>query len=204
MNFQEVGGELPEVDFGEIIRSVAQGIADGQRALDLSSINTLQILANTPISIIPEVTETITPAPFQVNVSGQAPVTVTGARITTTPSDPVSMNALQAGLVPTFYQFTEAVINLKVSVQLRETTETDTDGSARTGVTAFASHVNFRAKNTYSYSLNAATTVNVTMRPVPPTVRLQPSVITVNALGKQTTVSVSSLRASGTRPVWIS
>ncbi len=156
-----------------------------------SSINTLQILANTPISVIPEVTETITPAPFQVNVPGQAPVTVTGARITTTPSDPVQMNALQAGLLPTFYQFTEAVINLKVSVQLRETTETDTDGSTKTTISAFASHVNFRAKNTYSYSLNAATTVNVTMRPVPPTVRLQPSVVTVNAMGRQPTVTLN-------------
>ncbi len=191
MTFSEVGGELQEVDFGEIVRSVAQGIADGQRALDLSSINTLQILANTPISVIPEVTETITPAPFQVNVPGQAPVTVTGARISTTPSDPVQMNALQAGLLPTFYQFTEAVINLKVSVQLRETTETDTDGSTKTTISAFASHVNFRAKNTYSYSLNAATTVNVTMRPVPPTVRLQPSVVTVNAMGRQPTVTLN-------------
>ncbi len=189
MPITQVGNELQEVDFGELVRSIAQGIADGQRALDLSSIKTLQVLANTTVNIIPEVTEVITPAPFQVNVSGQPPVWVTGARVLASASEPVPMTALQAGLLPTFYQFTEATIQLKVSIQLRQAT--DTDQSTQPGIFAFASHVNFRTQNTYSYSVDAAASVNVIMRPVPLTLRLQPSTITVNALGPRPVVSIN-------------
>lgn len=191
MPITQVGNELQEVDFGELVRSIAQGIADGQRALDLSSIKTLQVLANTTVNVIPEVTEVITPTPFQVNVSGLPPVWVTGARVLASASEPVPMTALQAGLLPTFYQFTEATIQLKVSIQLRQAQETDTDGNKQTGIFAFASHVNFRTQNTFSYSVDAAATVNVTMRPVPPANQLHPSIITVNALAGKPTVTVN-------------
>ncbi len=182
MPLTQVGNELQEVDFGELIRSISQGIADGQRALDLSSLKTMLVLAKTPVDVIPEISEVIVGAPFQVNVSGQSPVMVTGARVLASASQPVTMTALQAGLLPTFYQFTEATIELKVSIQLREAQETDTDGSQKGGIFAFASNVNFRTQNTFSYSVDASASVNVTMRPVPPNVRLQPSVITVNTL----------------------
>jgi hypothetical protein len=187
----QIGAELGEVDFGEIIRSIAQGIADSQHALDVASINTLQALANTQVSVIPEITEVITPEPFQVNVSGHSPVWVTGARVDTTPSDPVQMSALQAGLLPTFYQFSESTIQLKVAVSLRETSEQDSTGDVTTTLRAFGSHVNFRTQNTYSYSVDAAAQVNVTMRPVPPPRQLQPSVITVDNMGPSPRISTS-------------
>ncbi|MGK3922240.1 hypothetical protein ABI052_15095, partial [Enterococcus faecium] len=57
----QVGNELQEAGFGEILRSIAQGIADGQRALDLAAIQTLSVLANTSVEIIPEISEVITP-----------------------------------------------------------------------------------------------------------------------------------------------
>jgi hypothetical protein len=191
MPLTQVGNELQEVDFGELIRSIGQGIADGQRALDLSSVQTLQVLANTPVSIIPEVTEVIVPAPFQVNVPGQpSGVWVTGARVLASAAEPVEMTALQAGLLPTFYQFTEATIDIKVSIQLRQAEETDTDGTKTQRIFAFGSHVNFRTQNTFSYNVDASASVSVIMKPVPPSVRLQPATITVNALGPKPTVSI--------------
>ena len=182
----QVGNELQEAGFGDILRSIAQGIADGQRALDLAAIQTLIVLSNTTIDVIPEIAEVITSQALNVPISGQPSIQVTGARVTATDSDPVAMTALQAGLLPTFYQFTEAVINLKLSVQLREATQTETDGSVTTGIFAFGSHVNFRTQNTYSYSVDASSTVTATLRPVPANVRLTPSIITVNALSGQT------------------
>jgi hypothetical protein len=186
-----IGAELQEVQFGELVRSVAQGIADGQHALDLAAIETLQALANTPVSIIPEITEVITPAPFQVNISGQAPVTVTGARVDGTASEPVQMSALQAGLSPTFYQFAEATIQLKVAISLRETQEQDSSGTLVTGLRAFGANVNFRTQNTYGFSVDASAQVNVTMRPVPPPRPLTPATVTVNALGPKPVVTTS-------------
>jgi hypothetical protein len=189
----QVGNELQEANFGEILRSIAQGIADGQRALDLTAIQTLVTLSNTFVDVIPEISEVITAQPLTVPISGQPSIEVTGARVTATPSDPVSISALQAGLLPTFYQFTQADINLKISIQLREATQTETDGTQTLGIFAFASHVNFRTQNTYSYSVDASSSVTATLKPVPANVRLTPSIVTVNALsGKTPIVSTSS------------
>jgi len=192
MPFTQVGNELLEADFGEILRSIAQGIADGQRALDLAAVKTLSVLANTPVSIIPEITEVITAQSRNVPVSGlPGGVTVTGVRVTDTPSDPVQMSALQAGILPTFYQFTDTEIALKISVQLRQATQTETDGSTDTKIFAFASHVNFRTQNTYSYSVDASSSVTTTLKPVPASTRLIPATVVINALGPQPTVVVN-------------
>ncbi len=187
----QVGNELAEAPFGEILRSVAQGIADGQHALDLASLQTLIQLANLPVTLIPEVTEVITPTRLDIPVSGQLPVSVTGARVQATPSAPVTMNALQAGIVPTFYQFSEATIQLKMSVQLREVEESQSDGKKRTTIRAFGSNVNFRTQNTFSYKVEASGSVTATLRPVPAPSRLVPSTVTVNALVQPPTVVVN-------------
>ena len=192
LQLTQVGNELQEASFGEILRSIAQGIADGQRALDLTAIQTLQVLANTQVSIIPEVTEVITGQPLTVPISGQPSVGVTGVRVSATASDPVSISALQAGLLPTFYQFTDVEISLKMSIQLREATQTDTDGSQTTGIFAFGSHVNFRTQNTYSYQVDAASSVTASLKPVPANLRITPQTIVVNDTGKTPTVTVTS------------
>jgi hypothetical protein len=191
----QIGNELQEVQFGELLRSIAQGIADGQQALDLAAVKTLVTLSNTYIDVIPEISEVITPQPITVPISGvpgETSIQVTGARVTATASDPVQMTAIQAGLLPTFYQFTEVDIALKISVQLRQVTQTETDGTITTGIFAFSSHVNFRNQNTYSYSVDASSSVTATLKPVPANLRVTPAIITVNALGKTPTVSSSS------------
>jgi hypothetical protein len=184
------GNELGELALGDLLSSVAQGIAEGQRALDLTSVQTLIALANTPVHLIPEITEVITPTGISVPISGGA-IQVTGARVTATAADPVTMNALQAGIVPTFYQFSEATISLKVSLQVREVQETGTDGSAQSSFRAFSSNVNFRSQNTYSYAVDAASTVTAVIRPVPAPLRTVPATITVNTMGKTPTVTIN-------------
>ncbi|HVN77874.1 MAG TPA: hypothetical protein VMW38_02655 [Terriglobia bacterium] len=187
----QVGAELAEVPISQLITNVAQGIADGQRALDLASIQTLIALSNTMVDLIPEVTEVITPSPFQVQVSGQAPVEITGARVMASAAAPVAMSALQAGIVPSFYQFTEATIALKMSVQIREAQEEDDEGTRRPIFLLYGSSVNFKTQNTYSYSADASSSITVVMKPIPAPSRLVPSTITVNALGPSPTVTVT-------------
>jgi hypothetical protein len=187
----QVGNELAEVPFGELLRNVAQGIADGQRALDLAAVQTLIELSKITVDLIPEIAEVITPAPIPVAVPGQPPIQVTGARVTSTASTPVKMSALQAGIVPSFYQFTEATIQLKMSIQLREVQETDTDGKKRAGLLAFGSNVNFRTQNTFSYNVQGSSSVTAVLRPVPPPSRLTPATVTVNALVQPPTVTTN-------------
>ncbi len=166
----EIGSELAEVPVGELLRSVAQGIADGQTALDVAAVKTLIVLAATTVELIPEITEVISPETLQVQTD-EGTIDVTGARVSATAAEPVEMSALQAGLVPSFYQFAEATIQLKLSV--------------------FGSNVNFRTQNTYSYSADASSSVTAILRPVPPPARLVPTTITVNELTQPPTVTIS-------------
>jgi hypothetical protein len=187
----QVGAELAEVPFGDLIADVAQGIAEGQRALDLTSVQTLIELSKATVDLIPEVTEVITPEPFDVNVSGHAPISVTGARVTASASEPVQMSALQAGIVPSFYQFAEATIQLKMSLQIREVEKEESEGEKSRGKHLFGSHVNFRTQNTFTYTAEASSSVTAVIKPVPPPTRLVPSIVTVNALGPAPTVTIN-------------
>jgi len=188
-NITRVGRELNELPFGDVIADVAKGIAEGQRALDLASVRTLIELSRAEVELVPEITEVVTPEPFDVDLPGGKSVEVTGARVTASPSDTVKLSALQAGILPSFYQFAEATIQMKMSMQVREVEE-ETDEGKRSSFLLFGSHVNFRTKNTFTYSAEAATTVTALIRPIPPPSRLVPSTITVNALGSPPTVTV--------------
>jgi hypothetical protein len=184
-----VGREVNELPFGDVIADVAKGIAEGQRALDLTAVRTLIELSRAEVELVPEITEVITPEPFGVNLPGGGSVEVTGARVAASASEPIRLSALQAGILPSFYQFAEATIQMKMSMQVREVEE-ETDEGTRAGFLLFGSHVNFRTKNTFTYSAEAATTVTAIIRPVPPPTRVIPSTVTVNALGSPPTVTV--------------
>jgi hypothetical protein len=180
-----VGQELLDVPIADMVRDLAGAVAEGQLALDRASIDTLKFLASqaNAIELIPEVVEVIAPTNSSVGVNGQN-VNVPGVSITQQPTSPVKTTLLQAGLLPTFYQFTEALIEVKLSVTLKQTSTTETSGRPGFGkrsVMAFAAPVNFRNASTYSHTAEGSSLLRVTMKPVPAPVRLAPDVVTVNA-----------------------
>lgn len=179
-----VGQELLDVPIADMVRDLAGAVAEGQLALDRASIDTLKFLASqaNAIELIPEVVEVIAPTNSSIGVNGQN-VNVPGVSITQQPTTPVKTTLLQAGLLPTFYQFTEALIEVKLSVTLKETSTTQTSGRPGFGkrsVMAFAAPVNFRNASTYSHTAEGSSLLRVTMKPVPAPVRLAPDVVTVN------------------------
>ena len=180
-----VGQELLDVPIADMVRDLAAAVAEGQLSLDRASIETLKFLASeaNAIDLIPQVTEVIAPTLSTVTVNG-SDVQVPGISVTQQPTTPVRTTLLQAGLLPTFYQFTEALIEVKLSITLREAGSTQTAGRpgfAKRGAMAFAAPVNFRNASTYSHTTEGSSLLRVTMKPVPPPVRLTPDVVTVNA-----------------------
>ncbi|MDN4590590.1 hypothetical protein DBA29_19065 [Xenophilus aerolatus] len=168
-----------------MVRDLAAAVAEGQLALDRASIDTLKFLASeaNAIDLIPQVTEVISPAPTTLAVAGSN-VTVPGVSVTQQPVAPVKTTLLQAGLLPTFYQFTEALIEVKMSVSLKQASATQTEGRpgfGKRGVIAFAAPVNFRNQSTYTHTAEGSSLLRVTMKPVPPPIRLAPDVVTINA-----------------------
>lgn len=104
----QVGQELLAVPFPEMITKMAMAIAESQTALDMNSIEVAKALATTTLdanTVVVAMEET-------VNADGQV--------ISSTPvfnSQPLSLLAF--GLNPTFYQFAESVIEVKMDITMR-------------------------------------------------------------------------------------
>jgi len=181
-----------------MVQNLAFAIARGQMALDRSSMETTRQLASEKVAIIEEIHEVIEPTFQTVQLSiddgqgGQinSSVVITGAKITSESTAPQNYTLLQAGLFPTFYQFTETEIEVKMSISQKTSSSSELDVGASLSVqggfgpvsVAFAAHVNYKNSNTYSYSAEGSSLLHTTLKPVPPPSRLTPRIITVNTL----------------------
>jgi len=197
-----VGAELASVPFGKIIYDMASAIARSQVALDKASISLVKVLANTTFDYVPDVVETLQPNVRQVTVTdakghqsglvdGQGnPVLVTGVAVSCDVGKSFPLTLLQAGVNPSFYQFTNSVI--KVVMSITSTQESSNTLDVGVSVTAsadflFASgsvtaHVNFTSANKYSYSVTGSSSMETTLAPVPPPKNMMPRFFLVNAM----------------------
>jgi hypothetical protein len=183
----DVGQELLNVPFPKMIFDMAMAIAKGQMALDKASVQTLMVLAKTSFNWVPEITEVLQPFPFTPKGTS---IEVTGVRPTTTVSDPVSLTLLQAGITPTFYQFTESIIEVKMSISSKTEESSSLDigvdvtasGGFLFGSASVSSHVNYSTASKYSYSVDGSSLLRTTLKPVPPPKRIMPRFILVNAI----------------------
>lgn len=97
-----VNSIVKEIPFAELVRKAALAIADGQTALDLNSVQTAQVLADMkldPGAVILAIVE---------NVAADGSITSVD---TLTNDKPLSLLAF--GVNPTFYEFTETIIDLR-------------------------------------------------------------------------------------------
>ena len=191
-----IGQELLDIPFADMVRNLASAVAEGQFALDQSSIETLKFLVDekNAIELIPEIAEIIERASRTVKITtpaGDETVTVDGVALRADPGKPVKTTLLQAGILPTFYQFTEALIEVKLSITMKRTEESDIEGRPgflKRRVMAFGSPVNYRTANTYSYTAQGSSLLRITMKPVPAPARLLPDIVTINTLTTPPTV----------------
>ncbi|MDG6244412.1 MAG: hypothetical protein QCH31_08510 [Methanolobus sp.] len=103
-----VGQKLLDVPFGDMIKEMAFAIAEGQTALDINSINVAQALAGTELeagSVILYIEET---------VDDDGNVTATNVVTNDKP-----MSLLTYGLEPRFYEFTESIIEVKMTISMK-------------------------------------------------------------------------------------
>ncbi len=206
-----IGRDLLDLPFAEMVRNLGLAIAEGQTALDRNSLETLQTLVNTNVDVVTDIVEVIEPDDRDVLVdvpdgaggTTQETIRVSGARVRASGAPPITMNMFQAGLSPTFYQFTEAALEVKLSITMREDRQSQTlqratsggapaapGGSLSLGMSrAYASSVDYRSANKYSYQATGASVLRATMKPVPAPTRLEPAVISVNTLTQPPTVT---------------
>jgi hypothetical protein len=97
---------VKEIPFAELVRKAALAVADGQTALDMNSVMTAQTLAETMLpknSVVLAIVETVD---AEGNIKEVK--TLTNAH---------EMSLLAYGIEPTFYAFSETVIELRYWVR---------------------------------------------------------------------------------------
>jgi hypothetical protein len=150
--------ETPSASFGDLVRMLAEGIADAQASLDRASAELMVELANTEVEIIPSVTETIDANGLVTYQNGA----------------PRKASLLQLGVRPTFYQFSQAVVEVIMDVKIVET-ETE-NGKRRFNLFANTSDVRFERK--LNRDVKVSSKLTATLVPVPMPLRLEPVVST--------------------------
>ena len=190
-----VGQDLLNVPFPQMIFSMAQAIAKGQLALDTSSLNTLKVLANTQFDWLPEVTEVLYAKPIQLKGGDNASenpmvgTTITGVGVDVEVPKFTKLTLLQAGLNPTFYQFTDSTIEVKMSISSTSSSESSLSVGVSVqasagflfGSASISSHVNYSTTNKYNYSVTGSSSLTTELKPAPPPARLFPTFILVDA-----------------------
>jgi hypothetical protein len=186
-----------------MIFDMASAIARSQSALDMSSIQLVQVLANTQFDYLPDIVEVMEPAvrtltytdangnEVVVKDSNGQPVQITGVQVNASSGQTFQMSLLQAGVNPTFYQFTNSVIQIKMSVTSTMDTQDLTNvDKQQQGNSDFwfnsggtrSSHVNASFSNKFSYSVDGSSSLQTTLACVPPPKAMMPRFLLVNAM----------------------
>jgi hypothetical protein len=153
-----VGQELLDVPLPDMVTKLALGIADAQRALDENSVETAELLADTPIAA--------------------------NGTVTFEAADPVEMSLIQVGLNPTFYQFAEA--SIEVTMDIKTTTSSETNikvgFKAKVGFAMWSASVRLDVSHNRKFQKEVRGTSRLftKMVPVPPPPRIFPEITVVD------------------------
>ena len=161
-----VGQELLNVPLPEMVMKLGLGIAEAQRALDENSVETAKELAETTIPLVLATVQT-----FHEDGS-----------VSFDNMPPVDVSLLQIGLLPTFYQFAEATI--EVTMDIKTTSSTDTSIKVGTkakggfGMWSASVSVDVAHNRKFGREVHGTSRLLTRMVPVPPPPRIAPELVT--------------------------
>lgn len=163
-----IGHEVLDVPFGEMVTQLASAVAASQSAMDMNSIVLLKEMG--------DVKKNPVYLPI-INASGE--------------EDTLETSMIGAGFQPTFYQFSDAIIEVKMTISAsRESSyererkteygpSTSTSIDIRSGKIVVnqtkikSSTVNATYTNRYNFSEEASSTLRVRLVPLPPNPTMQ-------------------------------
>lgn len=140
-----IGQELLDVPFGDMVVQLASAIAEGQYKMDLVSCKIANLMGDK------DKCEVEIPN-FENGLEGTEKVSL-----------------LAAGFQPTFYQFTDTIIEVKISIKITKSTEANVSG--KFGCSIASVSASYSSK--YSYSAEGASLIRTKITPVPPNAFMQ-------------------------------
>lgn len=159
-----VGTELLAVPFPEMVQRLGVGIAQAQLQLDLVSLRIARLMAGYD-------EEKDEKTPGEGNKSTKYLVKF---------GDGQEYSLMELGFTPTFYQFVDTVIELKMSITMRSESETKLDASSSVtaggafwtpfgaGGTVSSSSVSASFAAKYQYSAEGSSLMRTKLVPIPP------------------------------------
>jgi len=157
-----IGTQLLEVPFGEMVRSLAGAIAEAQYQLDHNGVRLTQMMAGEkyPTGQLDADGEDIMGDPVTIEFGGE------------------KLTMLELGFTPTFYQFVDTIIEVKISLNISseiasstKTVSASASGSYnpfRMSVKASATAVSASFSQKYNYSAEGSSLIRTKLAPVPP------------------------------------
>lgn len=137
--------DLTHTSMAEVIHGVALAIASAQHELDRSSVAASAALAG-------------------VGGPDESIMVPFGREVVGGDLAPRYVSMVELGFVPTFYQFVDTVIEMKLSVSLRRSRR---ESGRRGGLQVSARPVDANFSSTYSYGADLAATVSTKIVPIP-------------------------------------
>lgn len=157
-----VGKDLLQVPFPEMVKAMATGIAEAQLALDMMSLKIAKLMTGAD-----------DPGTSEAD-KGRNLVTFAGKKY----------SLLELGFTPTFYQFVDTIIEIKMSIsmseeqsQARSTVDVDSEAGFEAGLGFFSAHgkaslkvstVSASFASKYQYSAEGSSLMRTKLVPVPP------------------------------------
>lgn len=140
-----VGQELLNVPFAEMVLKLATAIAEGQYKLDQVSTEIAKFMGDAEVApvYLPDLTDP------------------DGEKV-------IKTSLIGAGFQPTFYQFTDTIIEVKMAISMNRTSETAVSASAKAGWGPFSASVNASYSSKYSYSVEGSSLLRTKITPLPP------------------------------------
>jgi hypothetical protein len=135
-----VGQELLNVPLPEMVERLALGIAKAQTNLDKNSTAVAKFMANTRVKL-PDLTD---------------------------PTKDKEFSLISLGFFPGFYQFQEAVIEVKMAISFEESKDFGFSASVEGGWGPVTASVNASYSQKYSYSVDGSSVLKVKLAPAPP------------------------------------
>ena len=196
-----IGQELLNVPMGQMIRDMAFAIADAQVELDEASMKVAEMMSgqvtrrNENGEMLDQSGAVTTTAAAVDDTRVFFGFTVTG----TSPSQtrvPVKVSMLELGFSPTFYQFVDTIIEVKIAIKITtETTSTTTTtsnftaqrrrGLFKRNTTVQTSQVDGTYSRKYTYSAEGSSLLRTKLVPVPPPAILEERVRAIMELERQ-------------------
>jgi hypothetical protein len=159
-----IGQQLLDVPIGDMVRSLGLAIAEAQFELDRVSLRMAQMMSGTEYQVEEDDPE----RPGRKRL-----VTREGVRVQ---FGGESLSMLELGFTPSFYQFVDTVIEVKISISIGSESRAETStfsGSVSSffvgfGMGASATSVSASYAQKYSYSAEGSSLIRTKLAPVPP------------------------------------